>query len=60
VATIGSAFTLPWFGSYFDKVDMKPCSFAVIIGRAHSLLLLFFSYHIAVVVIAFYGLRLCG
>ncbi|MBU1369581.1 MAG: MFS transporter [Bacteroidetes bacterium] len=60
VATIGSALTLPWLGSYFDKVDIKPYSLAVIIGLACSLLLLSFSYHIVVVVIAFYGLRLFG
>jgi len=60
VATIGSALTLPWIGKYFDKVDTKKYSLMVISGLFAALLLLSFSYHAIIVVIAFYGLRLFG
>lgn len=60
VATIGSALTLPWIGGYFDKINTKTYSLMVIAGLAAALLLLSFSYHILLVMIAFYGLRLFG
>ncbi|MFP4605895.1 MAG: MFS transporter, partial [Bacteroidales bacterium] len=60
VATIGSAFTLPWLGGYFDKMTIKRYSLMVVLGLAAALLLLSFSYHVIFVVIGFYGLRLFG
>ena len=60
VATIGSALTLPWIGGYFDKIDTKRYSLMVIAGLFAALLLLSFSYHVIIVVIGFYGLRLFG
>ena len=60
VATIGSALTLPWIGGYFDKIETKRYSLMVISGLFAALLLLSFSYHVIIVVIAFYGLRLFG
>ncbi len=60
VATIGSALTLPWLGGYFDKAGTKYYSLLVILGLTTALLLLSFSYHVILVVIAFYGLRLFG
>lgn len=59
-ATIGSALSLPWTGGYFDKIDTKRYSLMVISGLFAALLLLSFSYHVIIVVIAFYGLRLFG
>ncbi|MDZ7742172.1 MAG: MFS transporter [Bacteroidota bacterium] len=60
VATIGSALTLPWAGGYFDKINTQRYSLMVIAGLSAALLLLSFSWHVIVVVIAFYGLRLFG
>lgn len=60
IATVGSAFTLPWIGGYFDKIDTKQYSLMVIAGLFTALLLLSFSYHVIMVVLAFYGLRLFG
>lgn len=60
VATIGSALTLPWLGGYFDKLDLRRYSMIVIAGLFVSLLLLSFSYHVLMVILAFYGLRLFG
>jgi MFS family permease len=60
IATIGSALSLPWLGSYFDRVDLKPYSLAVMLGLAVSLLLLSLAANFVMVLIAFYGLRLFG
>ncbi|MCF8332090.1 MAG: MFS transporter [Bacteroidales bacterium] len=60
VATIGSALTLPWVGSYFDKMETQRYTLMVIAGLVVSLLLLSFSYHVIMVIVAFYGLRLFG
>jgi MFS family permease len=60
IVTIGSALTLPWLGAYFDKIDLKPYSLIVAFGLSVSLLLLSFSHHFIMVLIAFYGLRLFG
>jgi len=60
IATLGSAFTLPYLGGFFDKIPTKKYSLIVVTGLVLALLLLSFSYHIITVVIAFYGLRLFG
>src|SRR6056297_1846748 len=60
IATLGSAFTLPYLGGFFDKIPTKKYSLIVVTGLVLALLLLYFSYHIITVVIAFYGLRLFG
>lgn len=60
VATIGSALTLPWIGGFFDKTGIKRYTLMVIMGLTAALLLLSFSYHVILVVIGFYGLRLFG
>lgn len=59
-ATIGSAATLPFAGGYFDKIGTKRYSLLVTGGLISALLLLSFSYNIAMVLVAFYGLRLFG
>lgn len=60
IATIGSAFTLPWIGGYFDRMETMRYTLMVIAGLFVSLLLLSFSYHFIMVIVAFYGLRLFG
>jgi len=60
VATIGSALTLPWIGGFFDRVDTRRYALMVISGLMAALLVLSFSYHVILVVIGFYGLRLFG
>lgn len=60
IATIGSALTLPWIGGYFDKIDTRRYTLMVIAGLMAALLLLSFSYHVILVVMGFYGLRLFG
>jgi len=60
IATVGSAFTLPWIGGYFDKMKTQRYSLMVIVGLFTALLVLSFSYHVVLVVIGFYGLRLFG
>ncbi|MBS3774086.1 MAG: MFS transporter [Bacteroidales bacterium] len=60
VATVGSALTLPWIGGYFDTIDTKRYTLMVIGGLMVALLLLSFSYHVILVILGFYGLRLFG
>ena len=59
-ATLSSAFTLPWLGGRFDKMDVRYYTVMVASGLTGALLLLSFSTHIIMVVVAFYGLRLFG
>lgn len=59
-ATLSSAFTLPWLGGRFDKMDIRYYTVMVASGLTGALLLLSFSTHIIMVVLAFYGLRLFG
>jgi MFS family permease len=59
-ATLASAFTLPWLGGWFDRMDIRRYALLVIGGMSISLLLLSFSYHILAVGVALYGLRLFG
>lgn len=60
VATLSSAFTLPWLGGRFDRMPIRSYTLLVLFGLTGSLVLLSSSRHIAIVVIAFYGLRLFG
>lgn len=59
-ATIASAFTITWLGSYIDKIRLT--RFALLVLIALSVFLIIFSqaYYIPVLFIAFYGLRLFG
>lgn len=59
-ATLSSAFTLPWLGGRFDKMDIRYYTLMVAAGLAAALLLLSFSVNIVMVILAFYGLRLFG
>jgi len=60
IATTGSALTLPWAGGFFDKIETKYYSLLVILGLSGALLLLSFSYHVVMVILGFYLLRLFG
>lgn len=60
VATLSSAFTLPWLGGRFDRMPIRGYTLMVLLGLTASLVLLSSARHIAIVVIAFYGLRLFG
>jgi MFS family permease len=59
-ATLASAFTLPWLGARFDRMDIRRYALMVIGGMTAALLLLSFAYHLFAVAVAFYGLRLFG
>ncbi len=60
VATLSSAFTLPWLGGRFDRMHIRAYTLMVLAGLVAALLLLSSARHLVVVVIAFYGLRLFG
>ncbi len=60
VATLSSAFTLPWLGGRFDRMPIRAYTLMVLVGPVAALLLLSSARHLVVVVIAFYGLRLFG
>ncbi|MCI4649846.1 MFS transporter [Phaeodactylibacter sp.] len=60
VATLSSAFTLPWLGGRFDRMPIRAYTLMVLVGLVAALLLLSSARHLVVVVIAFYGLRLFG
>jgi MFS family permease len=60
VATLSSAFTLPWLGGRFDRMPIRAYTLMVLVGLMAALLLLSSARHLIVVVIAFYGLRLFG
>lgn len=59
-ATLLSAFTITWLGRFIDKVRLTKFTKAVMISLIVFLLLLAFSYHIAILFIALYGMRLFG
>ena len=59
-ATLLSAFTITWLGRFIDKVRLTRFTKAVMLSLIVFLLLLAFSYHIAVLFIALYGMRLFG
>lgn len=60
VATLGSAFTLPWVGRYVDVVSLWRFTLGVLLGLAVSLGLLSTAPHPLLVLLGFFGLRLFG
>jgi len=60
VATLGSAFTLPWVGRYVDFWPLRRFTAAVITGLSAALLTLSLAPHPMVVLAGFWGLRLGG
>lgn len=59
-ATLASAFTITWLGSFIDKVRLTRFTVFVMIGLVFFLAFLSFSYFIPMLFIALYGLRLFG
>jgi MFS family permease len=59
-ATIASAFTITWLGSYIDKIRLTRFSLFVLLALSVSLIIFSQTYYIPVLFIAFYGLRLFG
>lgn len=60
VATLTSAFSLPYFGQWIDRVPLKRYSMFVAGGLFASALLMTFSWHISMLFISLVLLRLTG
>lgn len=59
-ATLASAFTITWLGSYIDRVRLTRFTIFVMLGLVFFIGLLSQTYFIPVLFIALYGLRLFG
>lgn len=59
-ATLASAFTITWVGRGIDKMKLWKFTLRVMIGLIIALLILSQAYHVALLFIGFYGIRLCG
>ncbi len=59
-ATLCSALCLPWVGRLIDRIDIRYYAVMVSLGLAVSCLLMSSAYHVAILALALFGLRLCG
>ncbi len=59
-ATLCSALCLPWVGRLIDRIDIRYYTVMVSLGLAVSCLLMSSAYHVAILALALFGLRLCG
>ena len=59
-ATLASALCLPWLGRYIDLLDLKKFSWLVVGGMVVSLLIFSQAYHIALLALGLWGIRLSG
>ena len=59
-ATLGSAFTLTWLGRYIDRIRLPVFSSRVMLGFIAALILYSQSYHVVMLVVGLYGVRLFG
>lgn len=59
-ATLLSAFTISWLGRYIDKIRLTKFTVFVMLALVVFLVLFSISFHIVVLFIALYGLRLFG
>ncbi|MBK6266749.1 MFS transporter [Marivirga sp. S37H4] len=59
-ATVASALTLPYLGSLFDRMSLGKYMAMILIGLFVALISLSFAFHVIVVGISFYLLRLFG
>ncbi|MGM0634838.1 MAG: MFS transporter [Bacteroidota bacterium] len=59
-ATLLSAFTITWLGRYIDKMRLTKFTKLVMFSLILFLLLLAFSYHVVILFVALYGMRLFG
>lgn len=60
VATMGSAFSLPWIGRLLDTLSLRRFALGVVLGLAVACVLLSLSIHPLMILFGFFGLRLCG
>lgn len=60
MATMASAFSLPWIGRLVDTMPLRKFTLAVVSGLILACLILSLAVHPILVVIGFYGLRLFG
>lgn len=60
VATIGSAFSLPWIGRLIDTTSLRRFSIGVVLGLCVACLLLSLAIHPVMILLGFFGLRLFG
>lgn len=59
-ATLSSAFTITWLGSFIDKVRLTRFTIFVMVGLIFFVLLFSVSYYLPLLFLALYGLRLFG
>lgn len=59
-ATLSSAFTITWVGSFIDKVRLTRFTVLVMVGLISFLLLLSVTYYLPLLFLALYGMRLFG
>ncbi|WP_170110731.1 MFS transporter [Flavilitoribacter nigricans] len=60
VATMGSAFSLPFIGRLVDTVSLRRFSIGVVLGLGVACLLLSLAIHPVMILFGFFGLRLFG
>ncbi len=60
IATLSSAFLLPWVGRRLDTVPLIRFTILVLLGFALACLTLSLAIHPAMIVLGFFGLRFCG
>jgi MFS family permease len=60
LATLGSALTLPWVGKSLDHFPVRWIAAVVLTGLALFCLAMAYTFSVWMIVVAFYGLRLCG
>lgn len=60
VATLTSAFTLPYLGQWIDRIPLRQYSILVAFGLLTSAILMAISWHISVLFISLVMLRLTG
>lgn len=60
IATMGSAFLLPWVGRLVDTVPLRRFTFQVVAGFIIACLILSLAIHPLLVLLGFFGLRLFG
>ncbi|MCB0635091.1 MAG: MFS transporter [Lewinella sp.] len=60
VATMASAFSLPWIGRLLDTAPLRRFTLWVVAGLSAACLTLSAAVHPGLVLLGFFGLRLCG
>ena len=59
-ATLGSAFVLPYLGQWIDRIPLRQYSLAVAFGLLFAAGLMAISWHVSVLLLALFLLRLTG